>query len=127
MTTTAPDVATINLGNINQGAALDAFERELDKVLENVADLATVSTATRVITLTVVFKPHSDRCQIDTEFRCVSKLAAIETHKSKIFAGRTDEGARVAFDADPRQMPLWSVPKPRETPVVEFKPATPGQ
>jgi hypothetical protein len=68
----------------------------------------------------VDFKPHSDRCQVETEFHCVSKFARIETHKSKIFVGRTDEGATVAFDADPRQMPLWSVPKPRETPVVEF-------
>ena len=118
------DVAMVNIGNINEGAAIDAFDLELRKILENIADLSTVATATRSITLRVDFKPESDRCKVHTEFRCTSKTAPIETHKSQIYVGRTEEGALIAFDADPRQMPLWSAPKPRETPVVQFSSGT---
>lgn len=114
------DLATINIGNINEGAAIEAFNLELLKVLENIHDLSTSPTATRSIQLRVDFKPHSDRVQVDTEFRCASKLAPIETHKSKIYVGRTEEGALVAFDGDPRQMPLWTAPKPKEVKPIEF-------
>jgi hypothetical protein len=114
------DVATINIGNINEGAAIEAFDLELRKILENIGDLSTPACATRAVKLEVIFKPHSDRCQVETEFRCTSKLAAIEKHQSKIFVGRTEEGAVVAFDADPRQMPLWSAPKPKEVKPLEF-------
>lgn len=114
------DPVTVNIGNINEGAAIDAFDLELRKVLENIADLSTVATATRSIVLKVDFKPESDRCKVHTEFSCTAKLAPIEKHKSKIFVGKTNEGALVALDGDPRQMPLWSAPKPKETPVVQF-------
>ena len=117
---TKAEAVTINIGNINEGAAIEAFDLELRKILENIGDLSTPATATRAITLQVVFKPHSDRCQVETEFRCTSKLAPIETHKSKIFVGRTEDGAVVAFDGDPRQMPLWSAPKPKEVKPLAF-------
>jgi hypothetical protein len=37
-----------------------------------------------------------------------------------MFLGKAEGGRIVAFDADPRQMPLWSAPKPKEAPVIEF-------
>jgi len=116
----AEEPVTINIGNINEGAAVDAFDLELRKVLENIGDLSTVATATRSIVLRVDFKPESDRCKVHTEFQCQSKLAPIEKHKSKIFVGRTEDGAMVALDNDPRQMQLWEAPKPKQIPIVEF-------
>ena len=114
------DGVTINIGNINEGAAIDAFDLELRKVLENIADLSTVATATRSITLKVDFKPESDRCKVHTEFSISAKLAGIEKHVSKIFVAKTDEGALVALDADPRQMPLWTTPAKAQPPVIQF-------
>ncbi len=114
------DAASVNIGNINEGAAIDAFDLELRKVLENIADLSTVATATRTITLKVDFKPESDRCKVHTEFTIKTTLAGIEKHVSKIFVARTDEGALVALDADPRQMPLWESPKRSQPPVIQF-------
>ena len=119
-TTPAAEAVTINLGNINEGAALDAFEMALMKVLENIGDLSTIATAPRAITLRVDFKPHSDRIKVETEFSVKTTLAGIEKHKSQIFVGRSEEGQAVAFDADPRQMPLWKVPKAPESPVIQF-------
>jgi hypothetical protein len=69
------ELLTVNIGNINEGAAVDAFDLELRKVLENIADLSTVATATRSITLRVDFKPESDRCKVHTEFVVSTKLA----------------------------------------------------
>ncbi|MDR3741625.1 MAG: hypothetical protein P4L40_21610 [Terracidiphilus sp.] len=114
------DAATINIGNINEGAAIDAFDLELRKVLENIADLSTVATATRSITLKINFKPESDRCKVHTEFSISTKLAGIEKHVSKLFVAKTDEGALVALDADPRQMPLWESLKRAQPPVIQF-------
>jgi hypothetical protein len=114
------DAATINIGNINEGAAIDAFDMELRKVLENISDLSTVATADRTITLRVTFKPESDRCKVHTEFAIATKLAGIEKHVSKIFVAKTDDGELVALDADPRQMPLWQTPKKAEPPVIQF-------
>lgn len=101
---------------------IDGFEIELQKALANIADLNTPATATRAVNLQLILKPHSDRIVIETEFKCSSKLAPIETHKSKVFLGRTKEGGLVAFDADPRQMSLWSAPAPAEVAKpIEFR------
>lgn len=119
------EAVTINIGNINQGAVIDGFEIELQKALANIADLNTPATATRAIILQLILKPHSDRVVIETEFKVTTKLAGIETHKSKIFMGRAEEGGLVAFDADPRQMPLWSAPKPAKAPEpIAFRTGT---
>ena len=113
----AEEVNPINIGNINDGAVIDAFDIELRKVLANIVDLNTPATKTRGLVLRIDFKPHSDRCTIITEFNCSLRLAAIETHSGKVFLGRAEGGDVVAFDKDPRQMPLWSAPKPKEVPV----------
>lgn len=115
------DAVTINIGNINDGAAIEAFDLELRKVLENIADLSTVATATRSITLRVDFKPESDRCKVHTELSVSCKLAGIEKHIAKMFVAKTDQGALVALDADPRQMPLWTTPEKAQPPVIQFK------
>jgi hypothetical protein len=115
------EVATINIGNIGGGAAMDQFDLALSKVLENIVDLSTVATAARSVTLQVVFKPHSDRIKVETEVHVSAKLATTETHKSQIFVAKSESGGIVALDADPRQMPLWKVDKPAETPVISFR------
>jgi len=110
----------VNIGNINDGAMIEAFAIEFGKALANIADPNTPATATRTVTLTLLLKPHADRIQIDTEFKAQSKLAAIETHHSKCFLGVNDEGGFIAYVSDPRQMPLWHTPKPKEGSVLKF-------
>lgn len=117
---TREDLATINIGNINKGAAVDQFELALEKVLANIVDLSTTATATRSITLQVVFKPYSDRIKIETEVHVTAKLAPPESSKAQIFMGKTEEGGFIALDSDPRQMPLWKAPAPEATPVIQF-------
>lgn len=111
---------SINIGNINKGAAVDQFDLALDKVLANIADLSTVATATRKITLEVVFKPHSDRIKVETEVHVSAKLATAESSKAQVFLARAESGGIVALDEDPRQMPLWKTPAPEPMPVIQF-------
>jgi hypothetical protein len=119
------ELAAINISTINEGAVVEGFEIEFRKALENIADPNTVATATRVVRLELILKPHSDRIVIETELKFVTKLAGIETHKSKVFLGRAEEGGLVAFDGDPRQMPLWSPPKPEKVAEpIEFRTGT---
>jgi hypothetical protein len=116
------DLAAIDINNINEGAMIEGFAIELRRALENIADLNTPATAVRAVRLELILKPHSDRVVIETEFKCGSKLASIETHKSKIFLGRAEDGTPIAVDADPRQMPLWAPPKPAKAPEpIEFR------
>ena len=112
----------VNIGNINDGAMIEAFAIEFGKALANIADPNTPATATREVTLKLVLKPHADRIQIDTEFKTSLKLAAIETHKSKCFMGQNEDGGFIAYISDPRQMPLWKVPKQEKNKVINFGP-----
>lgn len=110
------ELVPIDFANVNDGAMTEGFGIELQKALANIADINTPATATRSVTLQLILKPHSDRTVIETEFKCSSRLADIETHKSKIYMGSTEDGSPIAFDADPRQMILFTPPKPKEAP-----------
>lgn len=110
------ELVPIDFATVNDGAMIDGFGIELQKVLENIRDINTPATATRVVTLQLIFRPQSDRTVIETEVKCSSKIADIESHKAKIFLGVTEGGAPIAFDNDPRQMVMWNEPKPREVP-----------
>ncbi len=114
----------INFGNICEGAMIDAFEIELKKVLANIADIATPGLAKRTIDLKVVFSPKEDRVQIMTEFSCSSKLAHLIPSVSRVYMAKDDAGNLYALKDDPRQMNIFSPPKPKEVPQpIQFRPA----
>lgn len=115
------EVATINIGNINNGAIIDQFDMALIKVLENIVDLSTVATAARSITMKLVLTPNSDRIKIVTAIQVETKLAGTEKNLGHFFVSRAEEGGLVALDADPRQMPLWKVEKPAQPAVIQFR------
>jgi hypothetical protein len=115
---------TINIGNICDGAAVDAFEKKLAECLANICDLNTPATASRTVVLKVKLKPREDRVQINAEFTCSTTLPSFVPKTSRLFVGRDDEGNLYGLTEDPRQIKLFQPPKPRELPpVVSFKPA----
>lgn len=121
----APELQTsINLGNINGGAAIEAFNLEIAKICANIQDRSTKAKDKRSILLQVDFEPDSDRVKIKTTFSCKTKLAGIEKHTGEIFIGRTQAGGFVALTSDPRQMNLWSEPKPQLQEPIEFRTTT---
>lgn len=118
------DLATINIGNVCDGAAVEAFETELMNVLNNINDPNTSATATRTITLTISISPKEDRTQLNTKFNCRSSLAGQLPAESRMFVAKDANGKLYAVDRDPRQAFLFNPPKPKEAPKpIEFRPS----
>lgn len=107
---------TINIGNVSDGALIEAFDLKLKEVLANIADANTPATAKREITLKLILKPKEDRVQINTRFHCTAKLAPIVEVESRIFVGKDKDGNLYALSDDPRQLNIFSPPKPKEAP-----------
>lgn len=99
----------LTLVTICGGAAFEVFQRELQEVLDNIADVNTEATKTRKVSLVFEIKPSKTRRTGDVTFTCNSKLAAVEPVQSTIFIG-TDAGKTVAFTEDVRQEQLFPNP-----------------
>jgi hypothetical protein len=107
----------INIGNICDGAMVEAFELKLADVLRNIMDPSTEARQKREIVLRVKFHPKDDRVQINCEFTCDTKLAGLMPATSRMFVGRDAEGALYALSEDPRQMHIFTPPAPKEAPA----------
>ncbi len=110
------DLATINIGNVCDGAALESFDTALQKVLANINDPNTSATKTRTITLTISITPKEDRTQLNTKFSCTTSVAAPIPSESRMFVAKDKDGNLYCVDKDPRQAVLFTPPKPREVP-----------
>jgi hypothetical protein len=114
------ELITINIGNISDGALVEAFEVELAKVIANIMDPSTEAKTKRQITMTVKFHPKDDRTQINVETSVDTRLAGLMPSSTRIFIGKDAEGGLHALDEDPRQMHIFTPPKPVEAkaPIV---------
>ena len=105
---------TLSLVNVAGGSALELFQQELDKVLENILDPNTPAETNRKITLTVTFTPTPERTQSGISVECASKLAPFNGAGGVAFIGRR-KGKAVAVPHNPNQMQMqWDAEdKPR--------------
>ena len=97
------DFETISLVNLGGGAALEMFEDQLQKVLENITDVNTDPKGIREITLKLRFKPTEGRDQADLELSSTVKLVAPRGFKTQLFISPDGGRAVEAF----RQMELF--------------------
>jgi hypothetical protein len=99
----------LSLANIRGGAVVEAFDAELEGVLENMQDPNTNPTAVREITLKLKIKPDEDRAMGDMEFTVwPSKLAPRRVVTSKMIMGINPNGLTEAHEFTAKQMPLFS-------------------
>jgi len=98
----------LTLGNIAGGAAEEVFGRELQAILENIADVNTPAETKRKISLEFSFSPSKDRSMAAIELKCSSKVAAIGKVDSTVFIFRSASGAVVAAPHDPRQADMFA-------------------
>ena len=115
----AADRENLTLHNLGNGGAIELFETELERVLENILDLNTDAKAKRKIVLTVTFTPNSDRNEVATDVDCASKLAPMNAASATVFVGR-DRHTQIprAVTHDPRQMEMFDDPR-RPKPMRE--------
>ncbi|HEX7330365.1 MAG TPA: hypothetical protein VF290_02630 [Pyrinomonadaceae bacterium] len=93
----------VSLETFGQGAAIELFSDELEKVLNNVLDPNTKATATREVTLTLKIKPDEDRSFAHTSMEIKSKLAPTKPFGVPVYIGK-HAGRAVATERDTRQL-----------------------
>lgn len=105
---------TMNIGNIAGGAIPEVFDKTLDSVLRNIADINTPAEQPREIVIKIKFKPAENRELGEVSFRCEAKLAGVKVAKGNFFIAKRGADIR-GYARDPKQEQLF----------VEEKPATP--
>lgn len=99
-----PQYKKVDLVTINNGAAMDLFQEEFDKVMRNINDVSIESDAVREISLKFKIKPNKDRTSAVCVIQSSSRLASICEHESSIFLSQ-----KGAFVTDPRQMDFLTI------------------
>lgn len=109
-----PELPRLTLSNVGHGAAIELYDQELRKVLENILDPNTEPESIRSITLRIKFAPTKDRVEVAVGVEADSKLAPFKGAGSLAFVGRKN-GEVIAVTHDPRQMQMnWDAEgKPR--------------
>ena len=92
----------VTLATLRGGAAVEMFDYELQRVLDNILDINTTLTAREVV-LKVKIKPDDDRSIGSVEISCGAKLAAPKPCTSRFYLGK-DRGKAVAFEHNPEQL-----------------------
>lgn len=86
------EAAKISITNLKDGAAVEMFDLQLEKVLANINDINT-DNKTRSITLTMAITPSEDRTLLTISMDCTSKIRHQE--KQKVYADiKIDERGR---------------------------------
>jgi len=93
----------VSLATLAGGAAIERFDREFERVIENIADPNT-TLKKRTITLTISIKPDERRENCEIDIGCISKLAAMRSYGTHVFVDPHHVGR--AFEADPHQMAM---------------------
>ncbi len=76
---------TIDLATLHDGAAVDMFNTELQRVWDNIEDPHTDPEAPREINLKVKFKPSDKRNVVDMKIQAAAKLAPTQPVETTAF------------------------------------------
>ena len=72
----APKFNEMTLANLGEGAAVERFQEELTKVIENILDPNTEAETKRAVVMKVTIKPDKGRVHGRVEVTCEARLAA---------------------------------------------------
>lgn len=87
----------LSLATINDGVAIELFDYELQRVLENIKDPNT-SDKTREVNLKMIVRPSKDRTIGEVEIYCVSKLASLVPAEVRITIDKSLSGKVTAAE-----------------------------
>jgi len=102
------EVGRMSLATLAGGAAVEKFDAELERVLQNIADINTTG-GDRGITLKVTLKPDAERSFCRVSVQVSSRLQPEEPFGTQMFIGR-EGGRTVAFEHNPEQLKLGYQP-----------------
>jgi hypothetical protein len=113
------ELEMVSLANLGRGAAIEQFDEEFGRVVENILDPNTISTAERNITLKVILKPNDNRDFCIVGVACTSKLSPVKTFSTQVFIGRNAKGI-MATEHNPQQLKM-NLASPAEKIVAGIK------
>jgi len=99
-------------GNRKGGRAVERFDLELQKILDNIQDPNTAPKAARSVVLKFTIKPDDDRGVGKYSIDAQAKLAPIMAHPGRVFLGRDKDGHGVASEEHPNQVEMSEVMNP---------------
>lgn len=101
----------VSLDTLGGGAAMERFQIELDRVLENIYDANTKPDAVREVTLKLKIKPGHDRKTGVVQLYTSSKLSPYMPAESNVWFGKKqDTGMPVMVESNPMQLGLEITP-----------------
>jgi hypothetical protein len=109
----------VSLATLGNGAAVEMFDAELQRILDNIIDPNTKPTAIRSATLTVKIKPDEDREWGSVDIQACSKLASVQAYPTQIIIGKQN-GKGVATEHNPKQIDAFR-DIPHEGKIVPMK------
>lgn len=78
----------LTLENVANGALVELFDHELQKVMRNIDDINTPHNVAREVTLKIKFKPNSDREHCEIEVQASNKLAPIKAVEGSCYISK---------------------------------------
>ena len=93
----------VSLDTLGSGAAMEMFQDELQRVLDNITDVNTDPKAVREVKLTVKIKPDEGREVGAVTISTASKVAPIKSVGTVFFIGKR-AGQTVAMERNPKQL-----------------------
>lgn len=100
----------VNISTIGGGALEELFQREMEKVVENILDQNMEATTVRKINIEILIKPDAKRNFGQVGISVTSKLAIQNPFGTSLWFGRDGGTARAV--EPPQQKPLFPVEKP---------------
>lgn len=111
----------VSLVTINGGAAVEAFDDELRKVLDNIGDPNTKPDFTREVTLTVKISPDEQRRYADVIITAKSKVAPTRESSTLFWLGKDPKTKKVfASERNINQMSIDDIPGAGPQPVADI-------
>lgn len=103
-----------SITNIAGGRLVNQFNRELERVLENISDQRTKASASREIVLSIKITPDEARGMGACTVSAKSKLAPQLSSAAIVYFDHDEEGNMVAETTDPKQKELFSLESPEK-------------
>lgn len=95
----------LNISNLAGGAVVEQFDIELQKVLENIADLNVDAVKARQINVKITFKPSKNRAIASINIQAKSSLVPINPLETNIYIDKDRNGQIVAEEFGNGQVP----------------------
>lgn len=112
----------VTLASIANGAAMELFGHELQRVIANIADINTSAKTKRGINIKVIIQPDEDRGIGFATVEVTSKLAGVKPVNSTMYFGKK-EGELVAVQTNINQPGIFDTEKSNITPISARKEA----